>query len=188
LGNLSDIAGTSVGIVVTRGGHPPVHRKEGRRMSGDVAARPTGSGSALLAIVVPGLIAGTLDLTQAIYNFGWRVPLSIAGGLLGGAQAHAGGPGTYALGVALHFFIALSATAIFYGASRRLTFMTEHPLVSGLLYGMVVDNVMTLVVLPLSALHAVGPYELHDLLNGVITHMIVIGLPISYGVRYFSRK
>jgi hypothetical protein len=46
---------------------------------------------------------------------------------------------------------------------------------------------MSLVVLPLSALHATGPYEYRDLVQGLVIHMVVIGLPISYSVRKFGR-
>ncbi len=46
---------------------------------------------------------------------------------------------------------------------------------------------MTLVVLPLSALHARGPYRLQDLIVGLVVHMVVIGLPISYSVWKFAR-
>ena len=155
-------------------------------MSGDSAPRPLGKRNALLAIAVGGLIAGTLDLTQACILFGWRIPLVIAGGLLG-RQAFHGGVGTYVLGVFLHFFIAFSATAIYYGASRRLVFLTQHPLVCGLFYGAAVDQVMNLVVLPLSALHARGPYKLHDLIQGLLVHMVVVGLPISFSVRRFAK-
>jgi len=132
-----------------------------------------------------GLIAGTLDITQAIVLFGRKVPLFIAGGLLGKSTFH-GGAATYALGLFLHFFVAFSVTTIYYVASRRLRFMTEHWLICGLFYGAAVDQVMTLIVLPLSALHAAGPYKLHDLLLGIIVHSIVIGLPISFSVRRFS--
>lgn len=142
--------------------------------------------SALLAIAVGGLTVGTLDLLQACILFGWDIPLSIAGGLLGREAVH-GGAGTYILGVLLHYFIASSVTAIYYGASRRLGFMTEHPIVCGLLYGAVVETVMNLVVLPLSALHARGPYELHDLLQGLLVHMAVVGLPVAYIVRKFAK-
>lgn len=55
------------------------------------------------AIGVGGGIAGALDLTQACVLFGKDIPLAFAGGLLG-KQAFAGGAGTYALGVALHFY------------------------------------------------------------------------------------
>jgi hypothetical protein len=80
----------------------------------------------------------------------------------------------------------MSVATVYYAASRRLTFMTEHPLVCGLLYGITVELVMTYIVLPLSALRARGPYELHDVLLGLGVHMVVIGLPISYSVRRFG--
>jgi|SRR5579864_366619 len=153
----------------------------------DYAPRSLGKGNALLAIGVGGGIAGTLDLTQACILFGWNIPLSIAGGLLG-PQAFHGGVGTYILGVFLHFFIACSAATIYYAATRRLDFMVEHPLVCGLFFGMAVENAMNLIVLPLSALHAKGPYQLHDLILGLVVHAFVIGLPISYSVRWFAKQ
>lgn len=151
----------------------------------DSAPQSWAKGSALLAIGVGGMIAGTLDLLQACILFGWDIPLAIAGGLLG-RRAFQGGVGTYILGVLLHFFIALSAATIYYEASSRLTFLKEHPLVCGLFFGAAVEEIMNLVVLPLSALHARGPYTLHDLILGLLVHMVVIGLPISFSVRRFA--
>lgn len=142
--------------------------------------------SALMAIAVGGGIAGALDLLQACILFGWDIPLVIAGGLLGRDAFH-GGAGTYVLGVLLHFLIACSAAAIYYGASRWLVFMKEYPLVCGLFFGAAVEEVMRLVVLPLSALHSRGPYKLHDLILGLLVHMVVVGLPISYTVRRFAK-
>jgi Na+/alanine symporter len=155
-------------------------------MMGDSAPRPLRNRNALLAIAVGGLIAGALDLTQACILFGWDIPLAIAGGLLG-QQAFHGGAGTYVLGVLLHFFIACSAAAVYYAASRRLDFMKEHALVCGLFFGAAVEEVMRLVVLPLSALHARGPYKLHDLILGLLVHMVVVGLPISFSVWRFAK-
>jgi hypothetical protein len=154
-------------------------------MHADSAAALTQRRKAVLSILVGGGIAGTLDLSLAFFTFGRGVPKAIAGGLLG-RQAFQGGPGTYALGVALHFFIAISAAAVFYAASRKLEFMKEHFLVSGLFYGIAIFLVMNLIVLPLSALHAHGPYQLAGLLQGLLVHMFFIGLPISYSVRRFS--
>ncbi len=155
-------------------------------MADDFALRPRAANTALLAIGVGGLIAGTLDLLQACILFGWDIPLAIAAGLLG-RQAFQGGIGTYILGVALHFFIALSAATTYYAASRKLGFLKEHPLVCGLLFGGAVEEVMSLAVLPLSALHARGPYTLHDRILGLLVHMVVIGLPISFSVRRFAK-
>ena len=152
-------------------------------MSGDSTSSKT---SALLAIAAGGGIAGTLDLLQACILFGWRVPLVIAAGLLGRQALHRG-VGTYILGVCLHFFIACSATAIYYAASRKLRFLIGHPLVCGLFYGIAVELVMSYIVLPLSALHARGPYELKDVLLGLAVHMVVVGLPIAFSVRRFGK-
>jgi hypothetical protein len=152
----------------------------------DSAPQPSGKRAASLAIGVGGLIAGTLDLLQACILFGWDIPLAIAGGLLG-RRAFQGGAGTYVLGVLLHFFIALAAATSYYAARRRLTFLKEHPLVCGLFFGAAVEEIMNLVVLPLSALHARGPYQLHNLILGLLVHMVVIGLPISFSIRRFAK-
>jgi len=141
----------------------------------------------LVAIATGGLIAGALDLTQASILFGWDIPKVIAAGLLGPKVIH-GGVGIYLLGVVLHFFIACSAAAVYYVASRRLHFLIEHPLVCGLFFGAAVEEVMNLVVLPLSALRARGPYELHDLILGLLVHMVVVGLPIAFSVSRFHAR
>jgi hypothetical protein len=155
-------------------------------MIGDSVPSPPGKRRALAAIAVGGLIAGTLDLAQACLLFGPKIPLVIAAGLLG-REALQGGMPTYLLGILLHFFIACSAAAVYYASSRKLLFLEQHPLVCGLFYGAAVEVVMGYIVLPLSALHERGPYELHDVLQGLLVHMIVVGLPISFSVRRFAR-
>lgn len=140
-----------------------------------------------LAIAVGGLAAGTLDLTQAMILFGRNIPLAIAGGLLGPRAFHRGA-GIYILGVLLHFFIACSAAAVYFAVSRKLTFLTEYPVVCGLFFGVAVELVMRLVVLPLSALHAMGPYTYRDLVSGFVVHMVIVGLPISFSMWRFARQ
>src|SRR5947199_4673005 len=100
--------------------HPLANVSPGT-LSGAHSSKP----GALLPIAVGGLLAGTLDLTQAFILFGRRVPLVIAAGLLGRSAFHAGAgstwsppilkvSATYILGVLLHFFIATSVAAIYY--------------------------------------------------------------------------
>jgi hypothetical protein len=155
-------------------------------MIGDSTAWPFGKRNALLAIGVGGGIAGVLDLLQACIQDGWDIPLTIAEGLIG-ARAEHGGVGTYVLGVFLHFFIAFTAAAVYYAASCRLTFLKEHPLVCGLYFGATVKLVMHLIVFPLCAFHATDPLPVHDLLVGLFQKMVVVGLPISFSVRRFSK-
>jgi hypothetical protein len=75
--------------------------------------------------------------------------------------------------------LAFSATAIYCFSSRRLGFLKDHWLVCGLFYGIAVFLVMNLVVLPLCAYHCMGPYQYRDLVQGLLVHMLIIGLPIS---------
>lgn len=156
-------------------------------MTDVLAPEAVSTPTAVQAVSIGGLVAGTLDLLQACIYFGWDIPLVIAGGLLG-RKAFDGGAGTYVLGVGLHYFIALSAAGIYYAASRRLVFLRESWLICGLFFGAAVDNFMRLIVLPLSALHSDGPYQLQDLLKGVITHAIVVGLPIANSVKRFAPR
>ncbi|HMK28393.1 MAG TPA: hypothetical protein VK473_01825 [Terriglobales bacterium] len=144
--------------------------------------------SAVLTIFWIGLIAGTLDISDALI-FTWlhgvgpaRVFQFIASGLIG-PRSFQGGVATVLLGVALHYFIALSWTAIFYAASRKLTFLIRRPVISGLLYGVFVYLIMNLVVLPLSRIPHTRPATLASRVNGVLALMLCIGLTISLLVR-----
>jgi hypothetical protein len=148
--------------------------------------RMTQRGSAVTVICAGGLVAGALDLTSAFITYGWRVPRAIASGLLG-ASAIQGGAGIWTLGVFLHFFIAFSAAAVYFFASRKLVFMKTNFFVCGLFYGIAVFLVMNLIVVPLSAFpHKTGTLTIHGMIQGLLVHMFLIGLPIAYSVRRFS--
>ena len=118
--------------------------------------------SLLVPILAGGLVAGSLDLTAAFVTFGWGAPRAIAAGLLG-MQALHGGPGTWMLGVLLHYLIAYLAATVYCVASRRLEFLRPYFLLCGMFYGIAVYLVMNLIVLPVSGLHAAGPYQLRGL-------------------------
>jgi len=138
---------------------------------------------------VGGGLAGTFDLIAAFISFGRNVPRDIASGVLG-RRAYEGGAGvgTWILGVFLHYAIAFSAAAIYCVAARKLSFLREHFVVCGLFYGIAVFLVMNLIVLPLSAVpFKVGPFTVSGLRIGLLMHMLIIGLPISFGAWKFSK-
>jgi len=54
--------------------------------------------------------------------------------------------------------------------------------VCGLFYGTAVFLVMYLLVMPLCAFHYAGPYQLRGLIQGIMVHMFLIGLPISFSL------
>lgn len=133
----------------------------------------------LLPILAGGAVAGVLDLTSAFITMGWGVCRGIAGGLVG-TGANQGGTGVWILGLFLHFLIATTIAAVYCSASRRLPILREHFFVCGLIYGVVVWLVMNLIVLPLSAYHASAPRDFHAIVQGILIHMLLIGLPVAF--------
>lgn len=143
--------------------------------------------SPYLAIFFGGFVAGTFDAITAFITFGWGMTRGIASGLLG-ARALTGGVGVRTLGLVLHFTIAIGAAAIYYLASRRLDFLREHFVVCGIFYGIANYLVMNLVVLPLSAVpFPVGPFPVRSMIQGLLVHTILIGLPIAAATRILSK-
>ena len=150
----------------------------------------------LPAILVGGFLAGLIDFTYAtaFYSFrgvsATRVWQSVASGLLG-PDSYKGGLRTAALGVFLHFVIALGAATVFYLASRKLTFMTALPFVSGPLFGVAIYFFMHLVVLPLSANPRFKTAPLIVVSVATVcdfaVHVICLGPAIAFSVRRFSR-
>lgn len=153
------------------------------------------SSSAFLAIFWGGLACGVFDITQACIAYGIqnhlappRIFQSVAAGLLG-TKAFQGGARTAALGLALHFFIAFCWATGYYVASRQIAFLTASPVIAGLLYGELVWLVMTLVVLPLSAMHRWPPrFDAASIITGPILHTVLVGLPISLAVWKWAPK
>jgi uncharacterized membrane protein YagU involved in acid resistance len=130
------------------------------------------------------LLAGTLDIAAAIFIYAFpsgakvtRLLQGIASGLLG-AKAFSGGLRTAALGLTLHYLIALIWT--FVGLLGLLTFkgISRHLVLGGLAYGAVVWLSMNLIVLPLSNVHH-NPIQLVPATVGATILMFCIGLPIA---------
>jgi len=142
-------------------------------------------------IVIAWLTAGILDITSAFVIAGIkgtgsiRMLQGIASGLLG-PRSFEGGFATGGLGLAIHFFIALVAATVFYATSRKIGFLTQQPVVAGLLYGIAVYLVMYWIVIRLVFPNA-HPSLSRDV-TAVLVHMFLIGLPISLIVSLCSKK
>jgi uncharacterized membrane protein YagU involved in acid resistance len=139
-------------------------------------------------IVAGALVIGTLDAVYAIVFWGMRgvgpisVFQSIAAGLLGQA-AFRGGLRTEALGVALHYTIALGIVVVYWIASRSLTVLRERPILCGAIYGILVYLFMNYIVIPLSATSR-SRFLLSWIVGSVIVHAFLIGVPAAL----FARK
>lgn len=139
-------------------------------------------------VLFGGLTAGSLDITYAMTatTLRGRPPAlavkAVASGLLGRAALE-GGASMFVLGLALHFFIALSAALLYYLASTRLALLRERVLVPGAVFGVSVYLVMNFVVLPLSAAPFKLSYPPLTLALGLLVHVVCIGWPIAAFVR-----
>ena len=152
-------------------------------------ALPVHYHSTIWLILRIGLIAGTLDIADALIFSGLRgatpsmVFHYIASGLIG-MKAFEMGFAAVVLGIAIHYTIATSWTAIFYAASRRFKILLRRPVTSGLLYGMVVYVIMNFIALPLSGVpHSNKPVPLISRVNGVLALMLCIGLTVALLLR-----
>ncbi len=141
---------------------------------------------------IGGLAAGTLDILFAIIFWAMkagvpaqRILQSVAAGLVGPASFE-GGRRTAALGLARHFFIALSMSFTYYFLAKHWSLLYRRPLPWGAIYGLALYLFMNVVILPLSA---AGTGSRDPLWIGlsVAVHVALIGIPIAFGVqRAFS--
>jgi hypothetical protein len=160
-------------------------------MNGSPSAPTSEKSRALSAIGWATLIVGVLDISSAFLLSYLKeggpigVLQGVAAGLIGRESAFKGGLATAGLGLAIHFFIAFVVATVFYVASRKVVFLTRHPIISGLLYGVVVYGFMYWIVMPL-AYPVVHPSVSRDV-TAVCVHILLIGLPIALIVRRYSR-
>lgn len=140
----------------------------------------------LKTIVTAGLVAGALDITYACIIWGLRgvtpirIGQSIASGLLGREAAVGGGTAIGLFGLLLHFIMATIIAAIYYGAARNIRLLVDRAVPFGIAYGLATYGVMNYVVMPLSAIGAVGNSgPAYIRITGVLVHMFLIGLPIA---------
>ncbi len=145
---------------------------------------------ALRAIVTAGLIVGVLDISSAFViwlerGVGLQRGLQgIAAGLLG-TKSYEGGMATGGMGLSIHFLVAFVVVSIFYVVSRRVPFLTKHPAVSGVCYGIGVYLVMYWFVLPTA--FSTFRHRLSNELLAVAIHISLIGLPTAFIVRHYSQ-
>ena len=158
--------------------------------------RSSGSVTTRQAILTGWLLCGVLDITAACLQ-AWiqagRAPADVLRGVasaLWGAAAIKGGPGMAAIGLVMHFTVALTATLVFYALSRGLPVLRTASLwIVGPLYGVVVFCAMNYGTLPalswFRSLYFGTPPRWPGAMGWpqLAIHMVCVGLPIVWGVR-----
>ncbi|MEP6788237.1 MAG: hypothetical protein ABJB40_07395 [Acidobacteriota bacterium] len=148
-----------------------------------------GRPSAFHTIVFGGLAIGILDFIDASTFFPLYYGITFqsvwwgpASGLLGREAARGGGWNTALLGILLHFVVATCIALVYYLLSRKISYLIKHPIISGLIFGVIANVVMQWVVIPLSAIgwrSPTGPIDWGSQANSYIGHALLVGLPVA---------
>jgi hypothetical protein len=151
----------------------------------------------LRPILYAGGLVGVLDITAACINarvaYGFppaRVLKGVAGGVLG-RSALEGGWGTAALGLMMHFTMALTVVTIFYALSRRfhLPQKLSRVVAVGLLYGAAVFVVNNFATAPFMSwvrslyLHTPVLFKPPMGWSQLVIHLFCVGLPVALVMR-----
>ena len=159
------------------------------------AAKP----SAFETIIYGGLAIGVLDFLDASLFFPnyygitfqqvWWGPAS---GIIGREAAKAGGWNTALIGILMLFVVAFCIAIAYYIFSRNISWLIRHPVISGRVFGVIANYVMQCVVIPLSARGtsptAVFSEPVGSMLNSVVGHAVLVGLPVALIAAWSARK
>lgn len=146
-----------------------------------------GRHSIVVAILLGGIVAGTIDIGAASAINGFVDPLRIlrfiAGGLIGLPAAKAGGLNTSALGFALQIGMSLIIATIYNIGATILPVLKRHWLPAGLAFGVGVYFVMEYVVVPHSMIGKAPPLALNMSLLLNMIAMLVFGTIVAWFAR-----
>jgi hypothetical protein len=119
--------------------------------------------------IVPSLIQKTPFIVVLQY---------MASGALGMA-AFEGGIATALLGVFFHLLFSFAIAGVFILSASRIPLLRRYAIASSLLYGFGVFIVMHMVVTPLSATPPIPAPSIPWLIEGILEHILVVGLPLG---------
>jgi hypothetical protein len=134
--------------------------------------------SLLHLIVQVGLVFGILLMSPFISSMQY-----VASGAMGDI-AFTGGLVTALLGVILEFTMTFIIAGVFVLSVDRIPVLRRHVIVGSLLYGFGVFIVMNFVVLPLSAAPTLPAPPMWLLIEIIMEHVLLIGLPLGILVRW----
>lgn len=163
----------------------------GNAMNASLAENPRSTPS-VWTVVWIGLVAGTLDISEnIIFNAFRHITMKqifqyIASGLIDGKSFTMGGE-SVALGVAIHYTIAMTWTVIFYVLSRKVLVLTRRATICGIVYGGTVYIIMNFAVLPMTRVpHARAAATVASRVSGVLALLFCIGLTVALLVKRFA--
>jgi hypothetical protein len=150
--------------------------------------------SLLRLSVIGGIISGFLHLLiqqGIVFGLILKTPIIsslqfVASGIMGDA-AFTGGLATALLGLVLDFIMITIMAGVFIFSADRIPLLRRNIMLGSILYGFGIFIVMNLIVLPLSAAPPLPAPPLWLLIELVLQHILLIGLPLGILVQQTTR-
>lgn len=151
----------------------------------------TTNNSLLRLSLIGGLIIGLLHLifqVGVVYDLLLKSPFIgslqyVTSGVMGDT-AFAGGLATALLGLIIEFMMTIIIAGVFIFSADRIPLLSRNVIVGSLLYGFGVFIVMNFIVQPLSAAPALPAPPMWLLIEIILEHILLIGLPLGLLVRW----
>jgi len=149
---------------------------------------------AIMTIILAWLVAGTLDISYAIITWGpvfgkitaAQLLQGIASTLMG-KDAFTGGIPIALVGLAMHYGISLAWTTIYFFIFPYIPLLSRNAFLSGILYGIFVWAMMTILIVPLVTGHA-WSYNTVSLLKSIAPMILLFGPAIAFIIgKHYAR-
>jgi hypothetical protein len=163
-------------------------------MSTIASTVPAARNSLFRLTLIGGFIAGVLHFViqqGIVFGLILKNPIIsslqfVASGIMGDA-AFTGGLATALLGLVLDFIMITIMAGVFIFSADRIPLLRRNIMLGSILYGFGIFIVMNLIVLPLSAAPPLPAPPLWLLIELVLQHILLIGLPLGILVQQTTR-
>jgi hypothetical protein len=149
---------------------------------------------AITTILLAWVVAGTLDISYAIITWGpvfgkitaAQLLQGIAGTLMG-KDAFTGGTYTALVGLAMHYGISLAWVTFYFFIFPYIPLLARNTIFSGILYGVFVWTMMSLLIVPLVTGHA-WTFNTVPFLKSIAPMILLFGPAIAFIIaKHYTR-
>lgn len=142
-------------------------------------------------IVLATLVCGTLDILLAVIVtlFRGKEPAAMLRFVASGPfpQATDWGAAGSLTGLAVHYGLMAIMVTAFVFAARTVPILTDKPVLSGLVYGLITYVILNLIVVPLR-FPAAWPPKALSVGTQLFAHIALVGWPLAFITRAFLRR
>lgn len=148
----------------------------------------------LKLLLLSVLLVGTLDITAACVDY-YIATGKGPGGVLRYVASGVFGTGAFSgsgimmvWGLLFHYIIAFSFTFFYFWLYQRLKFIAAQPIISAILFGLLMWTITTRIVLPLSNTPPAAPFKIGKALKAISILIVMISLPLTIIFRQYFKK